>query len=396
MSETVVALNAGSSSIKFAVFSAEENPVAVWRGQAESIGTTPVLTIRSTNGRSPETPPPLPSSATSHSAVAEFLLHNVVAERAGRCVAVGHRVVHGGSDFSGPVLIDDAALVRIAALAPLARSHQPHNLAGIRAALAAWPDIPHVACFDTAFHRTLPEAEQLFAIPYQLAEQGVRRYGFHGLSYEAIARQLPDHLGAAADGKVIVAHLGNGASLCGMVGRQSRATTMGLTPLDGLVMGRRPGRLDPGVLLHLMTEKNLDAEQLSEFLNRECALYGLSGISADMREVLASSSEGASRAVAVFVARLVAEIGSMAASIGGLDALVFTGGIGENAAPIRAAAVDRLAWLGAELDAAANQENRARISTAQSRIPVLVLPTDEEQAIASHAVRHGDSGGAPG
>ena len=270
MSDRVVAINAGSSSIKFAVFTAAASPAPLWRGQIESVGTTPALSLRRAGDPRLAAVPRIPDSARSHAELTGFLLDSVIAPRAGRCTAVGHRVVHGGPAFSGPVLIDDPALRSIEDLTPLARSHQPHNVAGIRAARATWPDIPHVACFDTAFHRTLPESGQLFAIPFRLAEEGVRRYGFHGLSYDAIARQLPEHLGERAKGRVIVAHLGNGASLCGMVARRSRATTMGFTPLDGLVMGRRPGRLDPGVLLYLMTEKAFGADRLSEFLNREC------------------------------------------------------------------------------------------------------------------------------
>lgn len=386
MSGRVVALNAGSSSIKFALFDAGSEPRLRLRGQVEGIGATPRFSAREGGGAPLEAAPAIPPGAGDHAGLLAWLLETVVAPQAGACAAIGHRVVHGGTDHDRPVIVDDIVLAGLERLAPLARSHQPHNLAAIRAARSVWPGVPQIACFDTAFHRTLPEAEQLFAIPAALAGEGVRRYGFHGLSYEAVAALLPTHLGPAAEGRVVVAHLGNGASLCGMVGRRSRATTMGFTPLDGLVMGRRPGRLDPGVVLWLQAEKGLGAAEVSRFLNRECGLYGLSGLSADMRDLLADGSPAARRAIEVFVGRLVSEIGATAASIGGLDALVFTGGIGENAAPIRAMAAERLAWLGVALDADANARHATDIGAPGSRVRLLVLPADEEGTIARHAL----------
>jgi acetate kinase len=386
MRGTVLALNAGSSSVKFALFTGEAEPRQLLAGQIEGIGRAPALEARDGNGVRLDGLPAIPSGVQDHDGLIRFLLSAVVAPRAGSCAAVGHRVVHGGTQFDRPVLLDNATITALDALSPLARLHQPHNLAGIRAARAEWPDVAQVACFDTAFHRTLPEARQVFGLPLRLAEAGVRRYGFHGLSYEAIASLLPDHLGALADGRVIVAHLGNGASLCGMVGRQSQVTTMGFTPLDGLVMGTRPGRLDAGVLLYLLGEKGLGLEALTHMLNRESGLLGLSGVSADMRDLLASEDERARLAVEVFVDRLAQEIGGAAAAIGGLDALVFTGGIGENAALIRARAIGRLAFLSARLDEAANARNPANIGAPDSAIRLLVLPTDEERQIARHAL----------
>jgi len=383
--ETVLALNAGSSSVKFALFSAAPEPRRLLSGRIEGIGARPALVLADAAGARAEAPP-LPAGAKDYASLIDFLLTEVVAPRAGACLAVGHRVVHGGTRFTGPVRVDDAALAEIEALTPLARSHQPHAMAGIRAARQAWPRLPHVACFDTAFHRTLPPENQLFALPRRLAERGIRRYGFHGLSYEAIAAALPAILGEAAMGRVVVAHLGNGASLCGMVGLTSRHTTMGFTPLDGLVMGRRPGRLDPGVPLFLLEEEGYDAASLSRLLHEECGLLGLSGLSADMRDLLASDAPEARLAVEVFTAGLTEEIGAAAAAIGGLDALVFTGGIGENAAPVRAAVANRLAFLGARLDEEANARHATEIGRPGASPRLLVVPTDEERVIARHAL----------
>jgi acetate kinase len=300
--------------------------------------------------------------------------------------AAGHRVVHGGADFTAPVRVDAAVLAALDALVPLAPLHQPHNLAAIRAVSAAAPDLPQVACFDTAFHATIPAVAQAFALPRTLAAEGIRRYGFHGLSYEAIAARLPEVLGPRADGRVIVAHLGNGASLCAMRGRASVASTMGFTALDGLMMGTRTGTIDPGVLLHLMEAKGWDAARLGRLLYKESGLLGVSGLSSDMRALLASDAPEAAEAVALFVYRAVREIGSLAAALGGLDALVFTAGIGEHAAPVRAAIVAGCAWLGLTLDTAANAAGGPRIS-GPGPASAWVVPTDEEGVIARATAR---------
>jgi acetate kinase len=273
---------------------------------------------------------------------------------------------------------------QLAQFIPLAPLHQPHNLNGIKAIAAASPDVPQVACFDTAFHRTNPPVAQAFAIPRALTAEGVKRYGFHGLSYEYIARVLPEHT-ARAEGRVIVAHLGNGSSMCGMVSRCSIASTMGFTAIDGLMMGTRTGAIDPGVLLYLMDEKGMGSAELTRLLYKESGLLGVSGISQDMRTLLASDRTEAAEAIELYCYRIVREIGSLAAAIGGIDALVFTGGIGEHAAEIRRRVCAHLEWLGAELDGAANSADAIRISTATSKLDLLVLPTNEEWMIAHHA-----------
>jgi acetate kinase len=294
-------------------------------------------------------------------------------------------VVHGGERFAQPVRLDHGVLDALEALDPMAPLHQPHNLATARLLMNRRPDLAQVVCFDTAFHRTQAPLAQSFALPRAFTESGVKRYGFHGLSYEYIAGELPVHLGERADGRVIVAHLGNGASLCAMKNRRSVATTMGFTALDGLVMGTRSGALDPGVVFFLMREKSMSAAAVEEMLYTRSGLLGVSGISSDMRELLASSDPRAREAVDLFVYRAARELGSLAAALGGLDALVFTAGIGEHAAPVRAMICDAARWLGVELDAAANSAHRVRIGAAASRVAVCVIPTDEEIVIARHA-----------
>jgi len=302
-----------------------------------------------------------------------------------KIVGVGHRVVHGAQDFSRPIVLDDAAVARLKEFIPLAPLHQPHNLAGIEAMRAALPGVPQIACFDTAFHRSQPAIAQLFALPRRITAQGVRRYGFHGLSYEYIADVLPQHLDEKrANGRVIVAHLGNGASMCGMIGRKSQVTTMGFTAVEGLMMGTRTGAIDPGVLLYLMDYDGMDVKALTNLLYKESGLLGVSGISQDMRELLASDRPEAKEAVDLFCYRIVREIGSLAAALGGLDALIFTGGIGEHAAAVRAMVCQKLGWLGLELDTAANTRDAESISTAQSPVAALVLPTNEEWMLARH------------
>ena len=282
------------------------------------------------------------------------------------------------------MVVDRDNLRELEQFIPLAPLHQPHNLNGIRAIAMVAPDVRQVACFDTAFHRTNPPVAQAFAIPRALSAEGIKRYGFHGLSYEFIARVLPDHT-ARANGRVIIAHLGNGSSLCGMVERRSVVSTMGFTAIDGLMMGTRSGAIDPGVLLYLMDNKGMGSAELTRLLYKESGLLGVSGISQDMRTLLACGEPEAEEAIDLYCYRLVREIGSLAAAIGGLDALVFTGGIGEHAAAVRRRVCARLGWLGGELDETANAADRPRISTAGSLIEILVIPTNEEWMIAHHA-----------
>ncbi len=301
--------------------------------------------------------------------------------------AVGHRIVHGGTTFNQPVILNESVIQQLFQLVPLAPLHQPDGLAGINALRRLKPDLRQIACFDTTFHRTIPKAERIYALPYHLTDQGIQRYGFHGLSYEYIAHKLPDHMGDRAEGRIIVAHLGNGVSLCALKQRRSIATTMGFTPLEGLPMGTRCGNLDPAVLLYLMREQRMDHDSLTELLHRHAGLLGVSGISADMRTLLASDEPRARQAVDLFVWQICRHIGAMAATLEGIDGLVFTAGIGEHASEIRAQVCARLGWLGIGLDESANQANATFINTAESHVNVLVLPTDEEAIIARHTLR---------
>jgi acetate kinase len=386
MGDAILTLNAGSSSIKFALFEAASPPPrkSLLSGQVDGLGARPHLKARNAAGAILEdTDLPLEKEAPHRAALA-FLVERLQAGPGTRIVAVGHRVVHGGTRFSQPVRIDRATLEALRAFVPLAPLHQPHNLAGIEAISATLPGVPQVACFDTAFHRTQPMLAQLFALPRRITAEGVRRYGFHGLSYEFIAEILPEHLGPKADGKVLVAHLGNGASICALDGRRSRATSMGFTAVDGLMMGTRTGALDPGVLLYLMDRHHMDARAIERMLYRESGLLGVSGISQDMRELLASNEREAREAVDLFCYRVVREVGALAAAAGGFDALVFTGGIGERAVPVRARVCTALAWLGLDLDPDANAANASVISRDSSAVTALVLPTNEEWVIARH------------
>lgn len=390
MNETILTLNAGSSSIKFALFAcADEIPNAPEiHGLIDGIGAKPHIKVKDKAGKVLEDDSlPLPSKAR-HAAALAFLVDWLCRRQADwKIVAVGHRVVHGATRYSQPVRIDQETLAALASFYPLAPLHQPHNVAGIEAISAALPDVPQVACFDTAFHRTQPPVAQLFALPRHITAEGVRRYGFHGLSYEYVAHTLPRHLGERASGKVIVAHLGNGTSLCAMDKLKSQATTMGFTTIDGLMMGTRTGNLDPGVLLYLMQNHGMSADDLEKLLYKESGLLGVSGISQDMRELLASAEPAAAEAVDLFCYRLVREIGAMAAVLGGLDALVFTGGIGENSAPIRARLGAALNWLGLHLDPSANANREARISTPDSPVAALIVAANEEWIIARHTGR---------
>jgi acetate kinase len=387
MPDAILTINAGSSSIKFALFADGGNipaqPELV--GQIDGIGAHPHLKAKSGTGQVLDNCDLPLSGDGQHRAALAFLVDWLHGHDGGwRIVGVGHRVVHGAETYSRPLRLDAATVEVLRGFIPLAPLHQPHNIAGIEAMTAALPGVPQVACFDTAFHRSQPDVAQRFALPRSITQMGVRRYGFHGLSYEYIADVLPQYLGEKADGRVIVAHLGNGASMCAMDKRRSVATTMGFTAVEGLMMGTRSGSLDPGVLLYLMEYQDMDGKALEKLLYKESGLLGVSGISQDMRELLDSDRPEAREAVDLFCYRIVREIGSLAAALGGLDALVFTGGIGEHAAPVRAQVCRALGWLGVSLDEAANDAHASRTTTADSRVDVLVLPTNEEWMIARH------------
>ena len=386
MTGDILTLNCGSSSVKFAVFDAA-HPKAAARitGKIAGIGRAPVFTARDTEGPL-ETPGPLNELTTAHThedLIARLL--DWLAQHHGDqpLLMVGHRVVHGGKSYTAPTRITQTVLSDLDALSPLAPWHQPHNLAAIRAVAAWQPNLPQAACFDTAFHRTQDRTETLFALPRDLSDEGIIRYGFHGLSYAYIASVLPDHLGTSANGRVIVAHLGNGASMCAMRQRKSVATSMGFTALDGLVMGRRCGTLDPGVILYLMQSKGMTAAQVETLLYRKSGLLGVSGISNSMQDLEASNAPQAREAIDLFVARAARTLAGMIPAISGLDAVVFTAGIGENSAPVRAAICAQLDWLGLQLDPKANARGDVKISAQTSAVDVLVLPTNEEAVIAS-------------
>ncbi len=386
MADAILVVNAGSSSIKFSIHDDVPGPgAATLRGQVEGIGVDPRLEAEDNRGRELVSRSVDAHEGEDHETAIGCILGWLAGHLgASRIVAVGHRVVHGGVRFADPVLIDAGVMAEIERLVPLAPLHQPHHLAAIRALARIAPDLPQVACFDTAFHRTQPHVTQSFALPRAYFDEGVRRYGFHGLSYDYVASVLPAVAPEIADGRVVVAHLGNGASLCAMHHRRSIATTMGMTPLDGLVMGTRPGALDPGVLLYLMDEHGMDSKALATLLYHESGLLGVSGISSDMRDLLASDAASAKEAVALFVHRIGRELGSLAAALGGLDALVFTAGIGENAAPIREAVCRGASWLGIDLDPGANERGGPRLTCPGSRASAWVIPTDENRMIARH------------
>lgn len=383
--EALLVINAGSSSLKFQIFGiATAGLERQVRAKLDGIGTRPRLKATAANGtelidRSLDTTDvrDLPAALS----VARDWLATL---RGFDLRAIGHRVVHGGPDYVRPVLIDTTVLDRLSSYQDLAPLHQPNNLAPIRLAMEIKPDVPQVACFDTAFHRGRAEHTDCYALPRAFYEQGVRRYGFHGISYEYIAGRLREVAPEVARGRVIVAHLGSGASMCALDDGRSVETTMGFTALDGLPMGTRPGQLDPGVVLHLL--RDMSAQAVSDLLYHRSGLKGLSGISNDMRELLESEDPRASFAIDHFVHRCTLNAGMLAAALGGLDAFVFTAGIGENAAPIRARISEGLAWLGAQLDPAANDADASVISKAGSRVALHVMPTDEELMIARHTL----------
>jgi acetate kinase len=380
--KTILVVNAGSSSLKFQLFEIEpESRVKrLLKGQLDGIGVRPRLRATKGDGAiaidrmlSPEEVRDLPAAIQ---VTAEWLRGTENVDLA----AIGHRVVHGGPEYSEPVLVSPEVLDRLARYVPLAPLHQPNNLAPIRTILELRPELPQVACFDTAFHRGHGPLADHFAIPEELYAEGVRRYGFHGLSYEYIADHLPQVAPVLAHGRVIVAHLGSGASMCALAGGRSIESTLGFTALDGLPMGTRPGQIDPGVVLYLLTEKSMDAAEVQRFLYNECGLKGLSGVSNDMRELEASADPRAAFAIEFFVYRIALNTGMLAAALGGVDGFVFTAGIGENSAMIRTRVTARLAWLGAKLAPEANAGGQTLISSPDSRVAIYVLPTDEERA----------------
>ncbi len=389
MRDAIAVLNAGSSSIKFSLFAqAGDDLELTVRGQAEALQNAPRFVAKSASGDTlathtwPEGTPLGHADALEH--IVAFLRENL---QGLSLKGIGHRVVHGGMKYAQPMRMDAAVLQDLQQFVPLAPLHQPHNLTPIRLMLERQPNVPQVACFDTAFHRSQPELAQMFALPKELHDEGVRRYGFHGLSYEYIASVLPRLDPAAARGRTVVFHLGNGASMCAVSGGRSIASTMGFTAVDGLPMGTRCGALDPGVILYLMDQRGMDARAIEKLIYNQSGLLGVSGVSSDMRTLLASDEARARLAVDLYVYRIGRELGSLAAALGGLDAIVFTGGIGENSAQIRERVCHDAVWLGVQLDAAANQAGGPRISLPASRTAAWVLPTNEELMIARHTRR---------
>jgi acetate kinase len=385
MNDVFLVLNAGSSSIKFSLFSETELALLAG-GQMAAIHTEPKFTAKDAAGK-PLAEKRWPAGTKlGHEAALGHMVEWLKATygASNRLAAVGHRVVHGGAEYAAPVRVDAAMLARLELLVPLAPLHQPHNLAPIRGLLRDMPDVPQVACFDTAMHRSNPPVAQMFALPAELTESGVRRYGFHGLSYEYIASVLPQVDPKAARGRTVVLHLGNGASMCALHAGRSVASTMGFTAVDGLPMGTRCGAIDPGVLIYLMDERGMDARALEKLVYQQSGLLGVSGISSDMRVLLESTEPRAKLAVELFVYRIGRELGSLAAALGGIDAIVFTAGIGERGVAIRERVCRQAAWLGVELDAQANAKHGPRISAAASRVPAWVIPTNEELMIARH------------
>ena len=389
MSDAILVLNAGSSSLKFTEFlvGAGEALEPCASGNLEELYGRALFRARDASGAvvgehkwSEDRPP-------EHAGALEFLFEWLQSNASdAQLAAVGHRVVHGGADYAAPVRVDATVLSKLAELVPLAPLHQPHNLLPIRVIAERRPDLAQVACFDTAFHHNAPRLAQAFALPLEITERGVRRYGFHGLSYEYIASVMARHDPRAASGRTVVLHLGNGASMCALKRGRSITTTMGFTAVDGLPMGTRCGNLDPGVVLYLMQSLGMDGRAIESLLYNESGLLGVSGISSDMRALLASDDPRAKFAIDLFVYRISREVGSLAAALGGLDAIVFTAGIGERAVAIRDAVCREAAWLGLGLDPAANARHGPRISTAASRVAAWVIPTNEELMIAKHTL----------
>jgi acetate kinase len=386
MSDAIAVLNAGSSSIKFSLFVLRNQDLELeMRGQIEGIFTAPHFVAKDRSGKVQAEKSWGKGAKLGHDGALDHLVA-YVREHLGadRLVGVGHRVVHGGLEYTRPVRADADVLQALEKFVPLAPLHQPHNLAPIRLLLERAPGMPQVACFDTSYHRSNPEIAQMFALPAEMHAQGIRRYGFHGLSYEYIASVLPGFDAKAAGGRTVVLHLGNGSSMCAILAGKSVASTMGFTAVEGLPMGTRCGSIDPGVLLYLMDQRGMDARAIEKLIYNQSGLLGVSGISSDMRTLLASEEPRAKLAVDLYLYRIRRELGSLAAALGGLEAVVFTAGIGENAAVIRERVCRDAAWLGVELDAAANEAREPRISAPASRVSAWVIPTNEELMIARH------------
>lgn len=382
MSGLIIVLNAGSSTLKFALYEAGTSRGAVLRGLIDRLDDGPLLIFKGEDRIA------VPAeNASGRAELIRWMVGQVKARLGGAEIVAGaHRIVHGGREFAEPVTITPEVMKKIRALTPLALAHQPANIAGIEALEATQPGLTQIACFDTSFHRAQPRMAQLYALPRDLIDDGILRYGFHGLSYDYIASALPTELRNNPQARVIALHLGHGASVCAMRGGRSVATSMGFTALDGLVMGRRCGDIDPGVVLHLLRDRGLSVEETETVLGKKSGLFGVSGgISHDMRELLASDDPHAREAVELFIHRACTQIGSMAASLGGVDAIVFAGGIGEHAVPVRKGICEGCAWLGLVLDEDANTRSDARISTPDSKVQGLVVQTDEEAVIARHA-----------
>jgi acetate kinase len=386
VADAIAVLNAGSSSIKFSLFALDGKDLeVVARGQIEGLFTAPKFVSKNHDGRVLSEKAWGDGKSLGHEGALDHLVAYLREElKEHRLIGVGHRVAHGGPGIAEPLRVDEGLVRKLEKLIPLAPLHQPHNLAPIRILVQRAPQLPQVACFDTSFHRTNPPISQYFALPQPYFDAGVRRYGFHGLSYEYVASVLPQYDEKAARGRTIVLHLGNGASMCALASSRSVASTMGFCAVDGLMMGTRSGSLDPGVVLFLMAQRGMSAEQIEKLIYTESGLLGVSGVSSDMRTLLASDDPRAKLAVDLYVYRIGRELGSLAASLHGLDAIVFTGGIGENAALIRARVCQDAAWLGVELDEAANVKGGPRISGTKSRVSAWVLRTNEELMIARH------------
>jgi acetate kinase len=390
LTKVVLTLNAGSSSLKFAVFAASDSGALnlLASGQIQGIGATPrgAVTAAATGAKTDLVFDPSLGRVDHQAAIGAILGWLRKAGYDNSVAAVGHRIVHGGPDLAKPMLIDAAVVAKLQRLIPLAPLHQPHNIAGIEAAMNAFPSVPQVACFDTAFHRSQPFVSDTYALPRSYYDEGVRRYGFHGLSYEYIMGKLRSIAPQVAREDVVIAHLGNGASMCAVTNGRSIASTMGFTALDGLPMGTRCGQIDPGVLLYLMAAKGMNADQISDLLYNKSGLKGMSGISQDMRELEASDSPAAHDAIAYFVERIRRELAGLAATVNGIEGIVFTAGIGEHSWRVREAVLKGMEWLGALIDDEANRASAQIISSRSSKTIIFVIPTDEERMIAEHTV----------
>lgn len=387
MIDGILVINAGSSSIKFSLYLSQDGikPALNCKGLVEGIGVSPRFAVKSPQGQILEDRRWENQHEIDHELLFKTMIDWVESHLGDiELKAVGHRVVHGGASYSQPMLVTDTLLAELENLVPLAPLHQPHNLAPILALRRVHPDLAQVACFDTAFHRSNPWQAQNFALPRKITAAGVKRYGFHGLSYEYIARTLKSYAPATARAKVVVAHLGNGASMCAIDAGRSVCSTMGFTALDGLPMGTRTGNIDAGVVLYLMQQKGMSVHEVEDLLYRQSGLLGVSGVSSDMRVLLDSLEPRAAEAVELFVYRISRELGSLTAALGGIDALVFTGGIGENSSQVRERVCALAGWLGVKVDPEANAQSAPLISALDSKVSVWVIPTDEEMMIAKH------------